>query len=126
MHVNKNEMPVTAESPGYVGKWAELGDMHFAFESCVAGYDMDSLVADLPDRACPAEHWGYLFTGEVRVEYTDGTEEHLKAGDGFHIKPGHRPYMAADTEILQLTRAGDFHELTRLIADKVPGKPAGS
>jgi hypothetical protein len=37
------------------------------------GYDMDALVKIFPDNACPVEHWGYIFRGKVRVEYTAGT-----------------------------------------------------
>lgn len=118
MHINKDEASVTVETPGYVGKWAELGDMHYAFETCAAGYSMDDLLTAFPDdRACPVEHWGYLFRGEVRVEYTDGSEEFLTAGDAFYIKPGHRPYMGAETELLQLTRVTDHHFLTKTFAD---------
>ena len=111
MRTAKDELDVTAETPGYVGKWALLGDMHYAFETCASGYNMDDLVAVFPDRACPVEHWGYLFSGKVRVEYTDGTEETLKAGDAFYIKPGHRPYMLEETELLQLTRVDDHKHL---------------
>jgi hypothetical protein len=117
MRISKDELPVTAETPGYVGRWAELGGLHYAFETCAAGYDMDDLVSIFPDRACPVEHWGYLFKGQVRVEYTDGTEEIFNAGDAFHVRPGHRPYMLAETELLQLTRAAEHHELTRKIAE---------
>jgi hypothetical protein len=39
-------------------------------ETCAAGYDMDALVKVFPDNACPAEHWGLIFRGKVRVEYS--------------------------------------------------------
>ncbi|WP_329042999.1 hypothetical protein OHT61_32000 [Streptomyces sp. NBC_00178] len=117
MHANKNDEAITVETPGYVGKWSELGDMHFAFETCTAGYSMDDLLTAFPDRACPVEHWGYLFRGEVRVAYTDGTEEFLTTGDAFHIKPGHRPYMTAETELLQLTRVADHQHLVKTFSE---------
>jgi hypothetical protein len=37
VHINKNDAPATVETPGYTGKWAELGDMHYAFETCADG-----------------------------------------------------------------------------------------
>lgn len=66
---------MAAQAGDYTGVWAELGEMHYAFETCAAGYDMDALVKIFPDHACPVEHWGYVFKGQVRVEYTDGREE---------------------------------------------------
>jgi quercetin dioxygenase-like cupin family protein len=74
---------------------------------------MDALVKVLPDNACPVEHWGYIFRGKVRVEYTDGREEILSAGDAFYIPGGHRPYMLEETELLQLTRKSDHNDLVR-------------
>jgi len=113
MRISKQELPITAQTPEYTGTWAEAGGIHFAFETCTAGYSMDELVKIFPDNACPVEHWGYIFTGQVRVEYTDGHEETLNAGDAFYIQPGHRPYMLEDTELLQLTRKSEHNELVR-------------
>jgi hypothetical protein len=113
MRASKRELPVSAQTGDYTGAWAELGDMHFAFETCAAGYDMDALVKVFPDNACPAEHWGFIFKGKVRVEYSDGQEEILSAGDAFYIPGGHRPYMLEETELLQLTRKSEHNELVR-------------
>ena len=113
MRAAKQDLPVTAQTGDYTGVWAELGDMHYAFETCAAGYDMDALVKVFPDNACPVEHWGYIFRGKVRVEYTDGHEEILSAGDAFYIPSGHRPYMLEETELLQLTRKSDHNDLVR-------------
>ena len=113
MRVSRDELPISAQTAEYTGTWAELGDMHFAFETCAAGYDMDALVKVFPDNACPAEHWGLIFRGTVRVEYTDGHEEILSAGDAFYIPSGHRPYMLEETELLQLTRKSAHNELVR-------------
>ena len=71
MRVSRGELPVSAQTEDYTGAWAELGEMHYAFETCAAlADDMDALVKIFPDQACPVEHWGYIFKGRVRVEYT--------------------------------------------------------
>ena len=44
MHISQNELPVTVEMPGYVGKWTELADLHFAFETCAAGSNIDDMI----------------------------------------------------------------------------------
>ena len=53
----------------------------------------------------------------MRVEYTDGREEILSAGDAFYIPRGHRPYMLEETELLQLTRKSEHNELVRTFAE---------
>jgi hypothetical protein len=64
--------------------------MHYAFDACADGYSMDDVVTEFPDRACPVEHWGYLFRGEG-VEYSDGSEELLKAGTRCTSSPATGP-----------------------------------
>jgi Cupin domain len=107
MHQSLESLPVTAEMPGYRGQWTVMGDLHFAYEHCAAGSNIDPLISIYPDHACPVEHWGYIFSGSVRVEFVDGHEEVFSAGDAFHVPPGHRPYMLEDTVLLQLTRRDD-------------------
>ena len=78
-------LPISAQTSDCPGAWAELGDTHFAFESCVAGYDMDTLVKVFPDNACPAEHWEFIFKGKVRGGVHPRPEKML--GVAFYI-PG--------------------------------------
>jgi hypothetical protein len=117
VRIDPDELPVTVEFPGYSGKWTTMGDLHFAFESCAAGSDIDGLISIFPDQACPVEHWGIVYRGKVRVEYTDGTEETFSAGDTFYVQPGHRPYMLEDTELLQLTDKQKHADFIRQIAE---------
>ena len=44
-------------------------------------------------RRCPATHFGYLESGEMGVEFSDGTKKTVKAGESYLVGPGHRPYM---------------------------------
>ena len=69
------------------------------FETCAAGGSHGRRRKIFPDQACPVEHWGYIFKGRVRVEYTGGQEEILSAGDAFYIPRGHRPYMLAGDRV---------------------------
>jgi hypothetical protein len=113
MRISKDDLPIAVQTDGYVGSYEEMGEYLFAFESCVSGYSMDPLVSIFPDKACPVEHWGFVFTGRVRVEYVDGTEEIFNAGDAFWVPPGHRPYMLADTQLLQVSRTSEHEALRR-------------
>ncbi|HEY6494820.1 MAG TPA: hypothetical protein VIZ43_16225 [Trebonia sp.] len=99
--------------PGYVGRWLEVDRLHFAFERCAAGSNIDHLIAIFPNAACPVSHWGYIYSGKVRVEYVDQPEEIFSAGDLFFVPPGHRPYMLEDTELLQVTDKDDFKAFMR-------------
>ena len=117
MHVNFPSLEPTVEMPGYAGRWLESGRLHFAFERCAAGSNIDHLVAIFPGAACPVAHWGYIYSGKVRVEYLNQPEEVFSAGDFFFVPPGHRPYMLEDTELLQITDAGEFSAFMSQLSD---------
>ncbi|MFD9741222.1 hypothetical protein [Umezawaea sp. NPDC059074] len=117
MRIARSEIPVAVDFGDYVGKYAALGGMHFAFEKCAKGYTIDPMLAAYADNACPVEHWGLMFKGSVLVKYTDGTEETFVEGDAYHVPPGHRPYFLEDSELLQITRADEHAELIRTISE---------
>jgi uncharacterized RmlC-like cupin family protein len=84
---------------------------------CAAGSNIDHLIAIFPDAACPVAHWGYIYSGKVRVEYVNQPEEIFSAGDLFFVPPGHRPYMLEDTELLQVTDKDEFRAFMKQLAD---------
>jgi hypothetical protein len=117
MHLNFESTPPTVEFPGYIGRWIAEDGMHFSYEKCEAGSNIDNLLAIYPDNAYPVPHWGYIFSGEVRVEFVDQPEETYRTGDFFHVPPGHRPYMVEDTVLLQITEKIAFDNYMRDLAE---------
>lgn len=113
MHESLDGLPIAMERPGFTGRWTEMGDWHFAYQRAAAGSNLDQVLAAFEDRACPVEHWGYVFEGRVRIEYTDGTEEIVSAGEAFHTPPGHRPTMLEDTLMLQVSRREQHDRMLR-------------
>ncbi len=66
------------------------GAMRFAFETMPAHFPPDeSPFAGLPDDRCQCPHWGYLVKGSFRVTYLDGPDEIVRAGEAYHLRPGH-------------------------------------
>ena len=45
---------------------------------------------------CPATHFGYLKSGEMTMNFEDGSPSVvIKAGDTYHIGPGHKPTVTS-------------------------------
>lgn len=116
MHALLESLPVTLERPGFTGRWTEMGNLHFAYQSAAAGSNLDEMLTAFDDKACPVEHWGYVFSGSIRIEFTDGTHEIISAGEAFHTPPGHRPYMIEDTVLLQVSRQSEHEQLLQSVA----------
>ncbi len=116
MHASLEGLPVTIDLPGFTGRWTELGDLHFAYQKAAAGSNLDRVLEIYDDKACRVEHWGYVFEGRIRIQFVDGTEEIVEAGDAFHTPPGHRPLMLEDTVMLQVSRAADHEQMLHDIA----------
>jgi hypothetical protein len=88
----------------YEGRQADAGGMRIAFESMPARFPPDeSPFKGLPDDRCQCDHWGYLFKGSFRVTYTDGADEVVRAGEAYHLRPGHFVQTLEPVELIELS-----------------------
>ena len=46
--------------------------------------------------SCQAEHTGYMISGRMTVRMENGDEIEYRAGDAFHIPPGHDAWVGGD------------------------------
>ena len=89
MHTSKDELEPMVLG-GYEGRTVDAGTIRIAFESMPAHFPPDeSPFQGLPDDRCQCDHWGFLFKGSFRVTYKDGPEEIVRAGEAYHLRPGH-------------------------------------
>ena len=47
-------------------------------------------------KSCPANHFGFLKSGTMKVHYDDGTNATVNAGESYLIPPGHLPEVVGD------------------------------
>jgi hypothetical protein len=57
----------------------------------------------LPDDRCQCDHWGYLFKGSFRVTYSHAPEEIVRAGEAYHLRPGHFVQTIEPVEVIELS-----------------------
>jgi hypothetical protein len=103
VHISRDELePVVLGE--YEGRTIDTGEMRIAFESMPALFPPDeSPFKGLPDDRCQCDHWGYLFTGSFRVAYTDGPDEVVRAGEAYHLRPGHFVQTLEPVELIELS-----------------------
>jgi hypothetical protein len=102
-----DDLPLTELAPGYTTRFADWGGMTVVFERIAAGQDVSSMLEELPDGRCQANHWGYLLKGRVVADY-GSHEETIEAGQAYYVAPGHRLTVLEDSEALEFTPADDL------------------
>jgi quercetin dioxygenase-like cupin family protein len=57
-------------------------------------------------RECQTEHVGMVVSGRAMVAMSDGTKFEIRAGDLFHILPGHDSWVLGDEPYVSLHFSG--------------------
>lgn len=99
---SQEQLPQREIVPGYTSRLEDWGGVTVAFEHAHAGQDVSGLLDDLPDGRCQAPHWGFLFSGRIRVDYGTHTET-ISAGQAYYVAPGHKLTIEEDSEAVEFT-----------------------
>jgi hypothetical protein len=103
MHTSRDDLDAMVMGD-YEGRQIDAGAMRIAFESMPAQFPPDeSLFKGLPEDRCQCDHWGYLFKGSFQVTYKDGPSEIVRAGEAYHLRPGHFLQTLEPVELLELS-----------------------
>lgn len=72
-----------------------------------AGFDWrETVKPHLPGNPdwCPATHFGYLESGEMKVEMQDGSIKTIKAGETYFVPAGHIPVFEEKTVMIEFSQ----------------------
>lgn len=107
MRITKNDIPIKIDLPGaVVRRKLDFGDPsafstleaeHFSF---AAGTDVAPLLKGLTDDACQSPHWGFMISGRLVVDYTDGSKDTCNGQDLFYWPAGHSVRVEDDAELV--------------------------
>jgi hypothetical protein len=97
------------------------GGMTCSYARFVAGTDLAPLLEGLPDDKCPCPHWGYILQGAIRISYSDGRDEIIRAGDVFYLPPGHAPLFLEDTTFVEFSPESELNEVLGHVGRKLQG-----
>ena len=97
------DLPALMDTPGAKLSAIPWGGMNCAYAEFGAGTDLAPVLQGLPDDMCPCPHWGYVTKGAIRVRYTDGSEEVLRAGEIFYLPAGHSVLFEEDTAFVEFS-----------------------
>jgi len=71
--------------------------------------------------SCQVHHLGYVVSGHLRVEMTDGASMEVMGGDAFEIPPGHDAWVIGDEPWVSVDWAGRrlFAKSPKEISDRI-------
>jgi hypothetical protein len=126
MRVAKEDIPVKFDVPGALtrqrpdfGDATGFGAIAGEYFSLGAGTDIAPLLQGLEDDACHAPHWGYLISGGVVVDYTDGSSDACSGGDIFYWPPGHSVRVTEDAEVILFSPQEEHTQVLDHMVDKM-------
>lgn len=97
-------MELLLEDDGVEVRRAPASDgMTLIWIRCPKGFDFTPALKGLPHDMCCCEHWGMVTKGAMDIRTSDGHSFSLKAGQAFHLLPGHFPTFPEDTEFFEYT-----------------------
>jgi hypothetical protein len=114
-----------ADKSGVPDGGVNWGELQVEFERFPGGLDTGPLLEGLPGDACPCPHWGYVFKGRFLIRYADH-EEVVEAGDAFYMAPGHVPVFLEDTEMFELSPAGELRRVLDVVERNAQRLDAGA
>jgi hypothetical protein len=109
-----------AEVPGVLLRAASWGGMACSYGE-VAGTDLAPAFRGLPDDACRVPHWCYVVKGSLRLRYTDGHEDVVRAGEIWYAPRGHVPAVfEEDTAWVEFSPQDSYDQLLVHLGLKAP------
>jgi hypothetical protein len=116
MHTSKDELAPMVFGD-YEGRQVDAGEMRIAFESMPAAFPPDeSPFKGLPGDRCQCDHWGYLFKGSFRVAYDDAPDEIVRAGEAYHLRPGHFVQTLEPVELIEISPVAEHDRTMATVA----------
>jgi hypothetical protein len=116
MHTSKDELEPMVIGE-YEGRKVDSGAMRITFESMPAQFPPDeSPFTGLPDDRCQCDHWGYVFKGSFCVTYANEPEEIVRAGEAYHLRPGHFVQTLEPVEVIEISPVAEHDRTMATVA----------
>ena len=81
----------------------QLGGMTLGRATYEPGWKWSEHVGpEMGETSCLVEHVGLVISGQIAVLMNDGEEIVMKAGDVFHVPPGHDSWVVGDEPYVSL------------------------
>lgn len=116
MRSNTKDLPIAAEKLGEMIRGQEWGGMTSAYMEYPTGLDFCPLLEGLEADHCQCPHWGYVLEGRILVDYQDGTQERVNAGEIYYWPAGHTVLIE---EAVKMVEFSPHDQMSQVLAHVV-------
>ena len=126
MRIAKEDIPVKIDVPGATARqisdfgdatgYGKIGGEYFTLG---AGTDISPLLQGLDGDLCQSPHWGYVIEGRIRVNYEDGTEERVGAGEIYYWPSGHTTVVEEAIRMVEFSPHDQMSEVLAHVVGKL-------
>lgn len=116
MKSNIEDLPIAHEALGEMIRGEDWGGMTSAYMQYPTGLDLAPLLKGLERDHCQCPHWGYVIEGSIRVNYEDGTEEVVTAGEAYYWPSGHTVVVE---EAVRMVEFSPHDQMSEVLANVV-------
>ena len=119
MKSDVHDLPIAADALGEMIRGQDWGGMTSAYLQYPAGLDLAPLLAGLERDHCQCPHWGHVLEGKIRVNYEDGTEEIVNAGESYYWPAGHTVRIEEDVRMVEFSPHDEMTEVLTHVVGKL-------
>ena len=119
MKQQRTGLPTRIEAGGVCIQAEDWSGLNVARIRFPKGADATPLLVGMPGNLCQCPHWGTVLSGSIHVQYADGTEEIVRAGDVYYWPPGHTVWVDEDYEAVEFSPSAPMREVIDHLKSKL-------
>ena len=119
MRTSVDQLPIAHEALGDMIRGQDWGGMTSAYMNYPTGLDFCGLLEGLDGDHCQCPHWGYVIEGRVRVNYQDGSEEVVRAGELYYWPAGHTIFVEDAVRMVEFSPHDQMSEVLAHVVAKL-------
>lgn len=119
MRSKVKDLPIASEALGEMIRGTDWGGMTSAYMEYPTGLDFTPLLEGLERDHCQCPHSGYVIEGRIRVNYEDGTEETVNAGELYYWPAGHTVFVEEAVKMVEFSPHDQMSQVLTHVVGKL-------
>lgn len=113
------DLPIEVKDGDLCTRYIEWGEMAVRYLELPAGTDLGPVLQGLPGDRCVSPHWGVVLEGALHLRHADGSESTTRAGEAYHLAPGHTARVDEATRFVEVGPVAEMRQVSEHVRARV-------